>query len=95
MISVDGIRKLIEEDNANNSIIQKRMEELISSGKIHEKLDFLMERNAGIEEHLRIMNGSLKDHEERIRNIETKVWTVSGCIGALSIIALTKSFGLW
>jgi archaellum component FlaC len=99
-----GMKALLEEEENDTYTkkTQRQMASLLVDGKIHEKLDFLMQRNSGIEEHLKNINGSiqemkvcLNDHEHRMRGLEANFWKASGGLAALSVLALTKSLGLW
>jgi hypothetical protein len=102
MVLMTGIKKMFEEDDLVREKTQKQMAELIENGKIHDKLDFLMRQESRIEEHLEAMNGSIKDHECRLRDVEKGYFKASGGIAVvsvaatiLSIVAITKTMGLW
>jgi len=63
--------------------------------KVHEKADSLSLSLASIGEHLKAINGSVRDNEEDIKSLNMKVWAASGAVSAISIIAIIKSVGFW
>ena len=107
MDNTSELKKLLSDEERKeielfNTKTQRRMASLMVDGKVHEKLDFLMQRNAGIEEHLKNINGCIyemkectQDHEHRMRGLEANFWKASGGIAVLSLLALTKSLGIW
>lgn len=95
----ERLKKMLSEDDEKRCEEKKMMDMLMENGKIHEKLNFIMVKNARIEEHVSNIIKITEDHEIRIREVEGNYNKTVGGAAVISflavVISVTKALGLW